>query len=158
MACAPINVGRADDHPSLFAAGNPQFRVRYDDHEERGSIDLGVAAYPGSFMQAAIESDEDLVDASHWATFDGIFAVAEVRYDIPSLWPNDDVEAGVDPNICGYDAQEVDLPETYRIKRSGLAGGRIAFFSPEDYIESRVSGADRAWSHRVAYPQFNLKF
>jgi len=158
-----IQSGFAEDwvpsRSNLFEAGNfgRQFRVRYEDTEELGNNEFSATAWSGSFEPALIETDKEPIGASHWANFHGLFA-AQLHYDIHSLWLTDDVEGGVDPDINSYDTQELELPATYGAKRSGLAGGRIAPLSLGNYIESSVSGADRAWYHRVAYPQFTHKF
>jgi hypothetical protein len=109
-------------------------------------------------MPALIESDKELIGPSPWMNFQGIFAAARLRYDIDSLWLTDGNGVGVDSTINNYNTQKIDLPAEYGIKRSTSVWDRIAPSSPGDYIKSSVSGADRAWYHRVAYPQINLKF
>src|SRR5882672_10395881 len=115
MACAAINVGQAADNPlrtkstqsdfqppafniqagfaegsvpSLFDAGNfgGQFRVRYEETQELGSIKFSAAASPGSFEPASIESNKELIGASHWPNFYGMFAATQMRYDTQNLW------------------------------------------------------------------------
>src|SRR5258706_5426284 len=90
-----IQPGFAEDwlpsRSSLFDAGNfgGQFRVRYEDTQEIGSIEFSAAACSGSFEPALIESDKELIGASHRENFHGLFAAAQLRYDIHSLWLTD---------------------------------------------------------------------
>jgi len=182
MVCAVTNVAGADDGalrakypqpdfqppafnmqpgfgeewvPKPFGAGNfgGQFRVRYEEAQEPGSIESSAAPYSSSSMPALIGSDKEPIGLSQSANFHG-----QLRYDIDSLWLSDEVEGGVAPNINSYDAREIVRPARHGSKRFGSAVDPIAPFSSGDYIEGSVAGADRAWYHRVAHPQFSLKF
>jgi len=156
-----IQLGVAEDWiPNLFDSANfdRRFRIGYGDSQEIGPVEFSAAASSLSFEPASIESDKQMIGGSHSVNLRGPLAAVQLRYDIDSVPLTDEVEGGGDPNMNGFDTWEIELGATYGIRHSDWAGGWIAPFSLGNYIESSVSGADRAWSHRVAHPQLSLKF
>jgi len=155
-----IQLGVAEDWvPNLLDAANfgRGFRIAYEETQELRSNEFSAAASSLSFEPASIESDKQMIGGSHPVNLRGPLAAVQLRYDIDSVPLTDDVEGGGDPNMNGFDTWEIELGATYGLKPSGSAS-RMAPFSLGNYVESSVSGADRAWSHRVAHPQLSLKF